>query len=181
MHSASVILLARCCPSFVCPLPSRQHRECVKPPAVTIGPNRIGPRMQNGSGAIPAAAALPLPRDLDSHILTLLNKISQIKEQQQQQQQSHSHHHHHHHHRRRNSMSIEVWSLELWRAVAVECFATFLFAFIIVAATMTTLHTQHYPNYAAPGLSIVSTALASGMAIGAIQLIFGPLSGKSSQ
>lgn len=125
----------------------------------------------------PAVSPGSLPRDLDSHILTLLTKISNLKDQHQ----SHMNHHHHHHRRRSHSMSVEVWSLELWRAVAVECFATFLFSFIIIAASITTYYSIPYPGSVStgmPGTSITATALATGLAIAAVQLIFGPISGK---
>ncbi|XP_043470341.1 neurogenic protein big brain isoform X1 [Leptopilina heterotoma] len=101
----------------------------------------------------------PLPRDMDAHIVTLLSKISALRDNNNELVVQ-----------RRPSMSIEVWSLELWRAVAVECFATFLFSFVVSGAT-------NASNVYGSGLSVLSTAVAAGLGIAAIALIFGPISG----
>lgn len=102
----------------------------------------------------------PLPRDMDAHIVTLLSKISALRDNNNELVVP-----------RRPSMSIEVWSLELWRAVAVECFATFLFSFVVSGAT-------NASNVYGSGLSVLSTAVAAGLGIAAISLIFGPISGE---
>lgn len=69
-------------------------------------------------------------------------------------------------------MSIEARSLELWRAVAVECFATFLFSLVVSGAAASSA-------VSGSGLSVLATAVASGFAISAICFIFGHISGKS--
>ncbi|XP_076474310.1 MIP channel family protein big brain isoform X2 [Bombus vancouverensis nearcticus] len=67
-------------------------------------------------------------------------------------------------------MSIEARSLELWRAVAVECFATFLFSLVVSGAAASSA-------VSGSGLSVLATAVASGFAISAICFIFGHISG----
>ena len=130
-------------------------------------------------------------RDVDAHIVTLLTKLSALRECNQQSKRRRDHHdinnHHHHHHnhhdnnnhhdqmeRRHNTMSYEVRSMELWRAVAVECYGTFLFAFIVNSPAA--FNTQN--SLSGVALVILAIALASGFAIAAIQTIFGPVSGK---
>ena len=98
-----------------------------------------------------------LPRDVDAHIVTLLTKLSALREATAEPLQE-----------RRQPMSIEARSLELWGAVAVECFATFIFSFVVFGATESATHI----------LSVLATALASGLAIAAIYIIFGMVSGK---
>ena len=101
-----------------------------------------------------------LPRDVDAHIVSLITKLSALRENSVDTIVN-----------RRPSMSIEARSLELWRAVAVECFATFLFSLVVSgAASASTVYGS--------GLSVVATALASGFGIAAISLIFGHISGK---
>lgn len=98
-----------------------------------------------------------IPRDLDAHIVSLLTKLSAIKESGGEVAPA-----------RRVPMSIEARSLELWGAVAIECFATFLFSFVVFGATESSNHI----------LSVLTTAIASGFAIAAIFLIFGHVSGE---
>lgn len=69
-------------------------------------------------------------------------------------------------------MSIEVRSLELWRAVAVECLATFFFGLVVAGAAAASA-------VSGSGLSVLATAVASGFAIAAISLIFSHISGKN--
>lgn len=103
------------------------------------------------------------PRDVDAHIVTLLAKLSELRENNVEPVTEH-----------RPPMSIEARSLELWRAVAVECFATFLFGFVVLGAAASS-------NVYGSGLSVLATAIASGFAIAAIYLIFGKVSGKFNQ
>ncbi|XP_043284211.1 neurogenic protein big brain [Venturia canescens] len=100
-----------------------------------------------------------MPRDVDAHIVTLLTKLSELRENNVEPMTE-----------RRAPMSIEARSLELWRAVAVECFATFLFGFVVLGAAASS-------NVYGSGLSVLATAIASGFAIAAISLIFGQVSG----
>ncbi|XP_023248640.1 neurogenic protein big brain-like [Copidosoma floridanum] len=112
-------------------------------------------------------------RDLDAHIVTLLTKLSALKENGSvggQSQQPQDARHHHEHTAGLPPMSTEAWSLEFWRAVAVECFATFLFAFVVAGSAVA-------PATSNSGLNALTTAVATGFAIAAVQLIFGPVSG----
>ncbi|CAK9798997.1 Neurogenic protein big brain [Anthophora quadrimaculata] len=99
-----------------------------------------------------------LPREIDAHIVTLLTRISALKENNPDLTQ------------KKLPMSIEARSLELWRAVAVECFATFLFSLIVSGAAASSA-------VSGSGLSVLATAVASGFAIAAICWIFGHISG----
>lgn len=101
-----------------------------------------------------------LSRELDAHIVTLLTRISSLRETSGDLTE------------RKAPMSIEARSLELWRAVAVECFATFLFSLVVSGAAASSA-------VSGSGLSVLATAVASGFAIAAISLIFGHISGKS--
>ncbi|XP_048508879.1 neurogenic protein big brain isoform X2 [Athalia rosae] len=67
-------------------------------------------------------------------------------------------------------MSTEARSLELWRAVAVECLATFIFALVVSGASAASA-------VSGSGLSVLATAIASGLAMASICLIFGHISG----
>lgn len=98
-------------------------------------------------------------RELDAHIVTLLTRISSLKENNTELLE------------KKAPMSIEARSLELWRAVAVECFATFLFSLIVSGAAASSA-------VSGSGLSVLATAVASGFAISAICFIFGHISGK---
>lgn len=102
--------------------------------------------------------ATELSRDVDVHIVTLFSKIATLQESSRE-----------HPEERRTSMSTEARSLELWRAVAVECFATFLFCLVVIGATANAYGTS---------MSVLHTAIASGFGIAAIYLIFGHISGK---
>ncbi|XP_043261248.1 neurogenic protein big brain [Colletes gigas] len=99
-----------------------------------------------------------LSRELDAHIVTLLTRISALKENNAELTE------------RKAPMSIEARSLELWRAVAVECFATFLFSFVVSGAAASSV-------VSGSGLCVLATAVASGFAIAAISMIFGHISG----
>ena len=107
-----------------------------------------------------------LTRELDAHIVTLLSKLTALRETQQQQIHREQEQRQH-----KQPMSVEARSLELWRAVAVECFATFLFAFVVAGAAIASA-------VSGSGLNVLATAIASGFAMAAVQLIFGPVSGK---
>lgn len=100
-----------------------------------------------------------LSREIDAHIVTLLTRISELKERNENATE------------KKAPMSIEARSLELWRAVAVECFATFLFSLVVSGAAASSA-------VSGSGLSVLATAVASGFAISAICLIFGHISGK---
>ncbi|KAF7385495.1 neurogenic protein big brain [Vespula maculifrons] len=99
-----------------------------------------------------------LPREMDAHIVNLLTRLSNIRENNPDLSE------------RRIPMSTEARSLELWRAVAVECLATFLFGLVVSGAASSTA-------VSGSGLSILATAIASGFAVSAIYLIFGHVSG----
>lgn len=103
-----------------------------------------------------------LPREVDAHLVTLLEKLQALHEHNAEMNR-----------RRRASMSIEARSLELWKAVAVECFATFLFTLVVSGAAASS-------SVSGSGLSVLATAVASGFAIAAIALIFGHISGQYS-
>jgi hypothetical protein len=109
------------------------------------------------------AAQASLGREFDAHILTLLTRLSAMRGEHHLEPQHLEH--------KQQPMSIEARSLELWRAVAVECFATFLFAFVVAGAAIASA-------VSGSGLNVLATAIASGFAIAAVQLIFGPVSGK---
>lgn len=98
-------------------------------------------------------------KELDAHIVTLLTRISSFKENNAEPVE------------KKAPMSIEARSLELWRAVAVECFATFLFSLVVSGAAASSA-------VSGSGLSVLATAVASGFAISAICFIFGHISGK---
>lgn len=102
-----------------------------------------------------------LPRDLDAHIVTLFSRLSALQENNPDDNPV----------ERRLPMSVEARSLELWRSVAVECLATFIFALVVSGATDAS-------KASGSGLSILATAIASGLAMAAISLIFGHISGK---
>ncbi|XP_058800161.1 neurogenic protein big brain-like [Phymastichus coffea] len=106
-----------------------------------------------------------LTREVDDHIMTLLTKLSALKESTHYQLDANGQPIEH-----KQPMGIEAKSLELWRAVAVECFATFLFAFVVAGASTAS-------SVSGSGLNVLTTAIASGFAVAAIQLIFGPVSG----
>ncbi|KAK1124875.1 hypothetical protein K0M31_006227 [Melipona bicolor] len=97
-------------------------------------------------------------KELDAHIVTLLTKILSFKENNAEPVE------------KKATMSIEARSLELWRAVAVECFATFLFSLVVSGAAASSA-------VSGSGLSVLATAVASGFAISAICFIFGHISG----
>lgn len=101
-----------------------------------------------------------LSRDVDTHIVSLLTKLASLQKHTQERPEN-----------RRILMSTEARSLELWKAVAVECFATFLFSLLVLGAAASS-------NVYGSGLSVLATAIASGFAISAIYLIFGHISGK---
>ncbi|KAK0161577.1 hypothetical protein PV327_010034 [Microctonus hyperodae] len=100
-----------------------------------------------------------LSRDVDAHIVSLLTKLASLQKHTQERPEN-----------RRILMSTEARSLELWKAVAVECFATFLFSLLVLGAAASS-------NVYGSGLSVLATAIASGFAISAIYLIFGHISG----
>ncbi|XP_043529348.1 neurogenic protein big brain isoform X2 [Frieseomelitta varia] len=97
-------------------------------------------------------------KELDAHIVTLLTRISSFKESNAEPVE------------KKAPMSIEARSLELWRAVAVECFATFVFSLVVSGAAASSA-------VSGSGLSVLATAVASGFAISAICFIFGHISG----
>lgn len=109
--------------------------------------------------------ATELPRDIDAQIVNLLTRISSIRDGNIVRERTID---------RRQSMSNEMRSLEFWRAVAVECFATFLFVLVVLGAAGSS-------NVYGSGLSVLATSIASGFAIAAIYLIFGHISGKFHQ
>ena len=132
-------------------------------------------------------------KDLDNHIVRLLTKISEMREQSHNRGISHGGHGHIGHPINNNSrqmrkapMSNEARSLELWRAVAVECLATFIFALIVSGASFTSgssfslgpSFNSLKSSYAgSDNLVILSTAIATGLSVAAINLIFGHVSG----
>ncbi|EFN86731.1 Neurogenic protein big brain [Harpegnathos saltator] len=99
-----------------------------------------------------------LSREVDAHIVTILTRLSALRENNADVVE------------RKAPMSIEARSLELWRAVAVECFATFLFSLVVSGAAAASA-------VSGSGLSVLATAVASGFAIAAISLIFSHVSG----
>ncbi|KAK2588511.1 hypothetical protein KPH14_001087 [Odynerus spinipes] len=99
-----------------------------------------------------------LPREVDAHIVNLLTRLTSMRENNVEASE------------RRVPMSTEARSLELWRAVAIECFATFLFSLVVSGAASSTA-------VSGSGLSILATAIASGFVVAAIYLIFGHVSG----
>jgi len=101
-----------------------------------------------------------LAREVDAHIVTILSRLSALRENNAADIAD-----------RKAPMSIEVRSLELWRAVAVECLATFFFGLVVAGAAAASA-------VSGSGLSVLATAVASGFAIAAISLIFGHISGK---
>ena len=116
-------------------------------------------------------------RDLDTHIVSLLTKISEMREQSQQHQRSNgsgvlgnvvSGQVGGARHSRKPAMGNEARSLELWKAVAVECLGTFIFTLIVSGAA----------SSSGAGLSVLATAIATGFAMAAISLIFGNVSGE---
>lgn len=104
--------------------------------------------------------ATEISRDIDAHIVNLLTKLTALRDCPKERQSS-----------RRSSMSIELRSLELWRAVAVECLATFLFVLVVLGAAASS-------NVYGSGLSVLATSISSGFAVAAIWMIFGHVSGK---
>lgn len=100
-----------------------------------------------------------LAREVDAHIVTILSRLSALRENNADVTD------------RKAPMSIEARSLELWRAVAVECLATFLFSLAVAGAAAAS-------SVSGSGLSALATAVASGFAIAAISLIFSHISGK---
>lgn len=102
-----------------------------------------------------------LSREVDAHIVTILTRLSTLRENNADVVE------------RKIPMSIEARSLELWRAVAVECFATFLFSLVVSGAAAASA-------VSGSGLSVLATAVASGFAIAAISIIFSHVSGKNT-
>lgn len=100
-----------------------------------------------------------LTREVDAHIVTILSRLSTLRENNVEVID------------RKAPMSIEARSLELWRAVAVECLATFLFALVVAGAAAASA-------VSGSGLSVLATAVASGFTIAAISLIFSHISGN---
>ncbi|XP_066595539.1 neurogenic protein big brain-like [Prorops nasuta] len=101
-----------------------------------------------------------LPGDMDAHIVNFVTRLSTYLENNPNDGNQ----------ERKASMSTEARSLELWRAVAVECFATFLFGLVVSGAAASSA-------ISGSGLSVLATAIASGFTIAAIYLIFGHISG----
>ncbi|EZA50845.1 Neurogenic protein big brain [Ooceraea biroi] len=101
-----------------------------------------------------------LAREVDAHIVTILSRLSALRENNAADNVAD----------RKTPMSIEVRSLELWRAVAVECLATFFFGLVVAGAAAASA-------VSGSGLSVLATAVASGFAIAAISLIFSHRSG----
>ncbi|KYQ55171.1 Neurogenic protein big brain [Trachymyrmex zeteki] len=99
-----------------------------------------------------------LAREVDAHIVTILSRLSAFRENNADVTD------------RKVPMSVEARSLELWRAVAVECLATFLFSLVVAGAAAASA-------VSGSGLSALATAVASGFAIAAISLIFSHISG----
>ncbi|KAI4502507.1 hypothetical protein M0802_002419 [Mischocyttarus mexicanus] len=99
-----------------------------------------------------------LPREVDAHIVNILTKISNMRDNIDVSE-------------KRIPMSTEARSLELWKAVLVECVATFLFVFVVSGAASSTA-------VSGSGLSILATSIASGFVISAIYLIFGHVGGS---
>ncbi|KYN08869.1 PREDICTED: neurogenic protein big brain [Trachymyrmex cornetzi] len=99
-----------------------------------------------------------LAREVDAHIVTILSRLSAFRENNADVTD------------RKAPMSVEARSLELWRAVAVECLATFLFSLVVAGAAAASA-------VSGSGLSALATAVASGFAIAAISLIFSHISG----
>ncbi|KYN01536.1 Neurogenic protein big brain [Cyphomyrmex costatus] len=99
-----------------------------------------------------------LAREVDAHIVTILSRLSALRENNTDVTD------------RKVPMSVEARSLELWRAVAVECLATFLFSLVVAGAAAASA-------VSGSGLSALATAVASGFAIAAISLIFSHISG----
>ncbi|XP_012274697.1 neurogenic protein big brain [Orussus abietinus] len=99
-----------------------------------------------------------VPREVNANIVSLLNKLSALRESTGEPLA------------RAVPMSTEARSLEFWRAVAVECFATFLFALVVSGAAAASA-------VSGSGLSVLATAIASGFSIAAISMIFGHVSG----
>lgn len=100
-----------------------------------------------------------LAREVDAHIVTILSRLSALRENNVEVTN------------RKSSMSIEARSLELWRAVAVECLATFLFGLVVAGAAASSA-------VSGSGLTVLATAVAAGFAIAAIFFIFSHISGK---
>ncbi|KYM88368.1 Neurogenic protein big brain [Atta colombica] len=103
-----------------------------------------------------------LAREVDAHIVTILSRLSAFRENNADVTD------------RKAPMSVEARSLELWRAVAVECLATFLFSLVVAGAAAASA-------VSGSGLSALATAVASGFAIAAISLIFSHISGYKSR
>ncbi|KAI4483645.1 hypothetical protein M0804_007905 [Polistes exclamans] len=99
-----------------------------------------------------------LPREVDAHIVNILTRLSNIRDNNVDAY-------------KRIPMSTEARSLELWKAVLVECVATFLFVFAVSGAASSTA-------VSGSGLSILATAIASGFVVSAIYFIFGHVSGS---
>lgn len=102
-----------------------------------------------------------LTREVDAHIVTILSRLSALRENNADVTD------------RKAPIAVEARSLELWRAVAVECLATFLFCLVVAGAAAAS-------SVSGSGLSALATAVASGFAIAAISLIFSHISGKSA-
>ncbi|XP_046479605.1 neurogenic protein big brain [Neodiprion pinetum] len=101
-----------------------------------------------------------LPRELDAHIVTLFERISALRDNASENSVE-----------RRPPMSVEARSLELWRAVAIECFATSILALVVPGAVA--------PSLIEPStrLSALAVSIATGLAMASICLIFGHISG----
>lgn len=101
-----------------------------------------------------------LPRELDAHIITLFSRLSALQDNGNDNTTE-----------RKPPMSVEARSLELWRAVAVECLATFIFALAVSGAAAAS-------TAGGSSLSVLATAISAGLAMASIHLIFGHISGK---
>ncbi|XP_063976979.1 neurogenic protein big brain [Diachasmimorpha longicaudata] len=103
--------------------------------------------------------ATEISRDVDAHIVNLLTKLAALRDAPKERQEG-----------RRLTMSNEFRSLELWRAVAVECLATFMFCLVSLGAGVGVI--VH-----GSGLLVLATCLGTGCSIAAIWIIFGHISG----
>lgn len=70
----------------------------------------------------------------------------------------------------KTQMRIEIRTLEFWRSVISECFASFIYVFVVCGAAAGV----GAPNY----FVLLATSLASGFVITSLTQCFGHISGK---
>lgn len=103
-------------------------------------------------------------QSIEYHMITLFDKLEALKNDKYYASDIKNN---------RIPMKVEIRTLELWKSVICECFASFIYIFIVCGAALT----GGIENGSISSI-LLATALASGFTMTTLSQCFGHISGR---